>query len=169
MALLFSTNVSHFNHGGCTFLLLWIMPSRFPHNPGAQYLHQQVFQDAMQWSPCTLYPKVKHFRLFEFPCQYFLQFCLLPSCQDISCQFSLLLVGPEQPLPPSNFWWLGVKNPPASTGNVGSILGSGRSPGGGNVNPLQYSCLGIPMDRGAWPASGKMATVHGIAKELDTT
>ena len=47
-----------------------------------------------------------------------------------------------------------VKNPPASAGNVGSILGSGRSPGGGNVNPLQYSCLGIPMDRGAWPASG---------------
>ena len=46
-----------------------------------------------------------------------------------------------------------VKNPPASgrdAGNVGLISGSGRSPGGGNGNPLQYSCLGNPMDRGAW-------------------
>ena len=46
-----------------------------------------------------------------------------------------------------------VKNPPASAGNVrdaGWISGSGRSPRGGNSNPLQYSCLGNPMDRGAW-------------------
>ena len=44
-----------------------------------------------------------------------------------------------------------VKNPPASAGDVrdtGLILGSGRSPGGGNSNPLQYSCLENPMDRG---------------------
>ena len=38
------------------------------------------------------------------------------------------------------------KNPPASAGDVGLIPGSGRSPGGGNGNPLQYSCLGNPMD-----------------------
>ena len=43
-----------------------------------------------------------------------------------------------------------VKNPPANAGDVGSIPGWGRSPGGGNGNPLQYSCLGNPMDRGAW-------------------
>ena len=46
-----------------------------------------------------------------------------------------------------------VKNLPASAGNireVGSIPGSGRSPGGGNGNPLQYFCLENPMDRGAW-------------------
>ena len=43
--------------------------------------------------------------------------------------------------------------------DVGSIPGSGRSPGGGNGNPLQYSCLENPMDRGAW-----QATVHGVAK-----
>jgi len=44
-------------------------------------------------------------------------------------------------------------------GDVGSILGSGRSPGEGNGNPLQYSCLENPMDRGAcW------ATVHGVSK-----
>ena len=49
-----------------------------------------------------------------------------------------------------------VKNPPANEGDTGLIPGSGRSPGEQNVNPLQYSCLGNPMDRGAcW------ATVHG--------
>ena len=60
-----------------------------------------------------------------------------------------------------------VKNPPANAGDSGSIPrreGSGRSPGEGNGNPLQYSCLENPMDRGVW-----WATVHGIAKELDTT
>ena len=56
-----------------------------------------------------------------------------------------------------------VKNPLANVGDPGSILGSGRSPGGGNGNLLQYSCLGNPIDRGAW-----RATVHGVA-ESDTT
>ena len=48
------------------------------------------------------------------------------------------------------------KNPPANAGDirdVGSIPGSGRSPGGGHGNPLQYSCLENPMDRGAWWAA----------------
>ena len=48
-----------------------------------------------------------------------------------------------------------VKNPPANTGDMGSIPGSGRSPGGGNGSPLQYSCLGNTMDRGAWQGSEK--------------
>ena len=55
-----------------------------------------------------------------------------------------------------------VKNPPANsedTRDAGSIPGSGRSPGEGNGNPLQYSCLENPMDRGAW-----RATVHSIAE-----
>ena len=43
--------------------------------------------------------------------------------------------------------------------DLSSIPGLGRSPGEGNGNPLQYSCLGNPMDRGAW-----QATVHGVAK-----
>ena len=42
-----------------------------------------------------------------------------------------------------------VKNPPANEGDVGSVPGSGRSPGVGNGNPLQYSCLGNPMNGGA--------------------
>ena len=47
-----------------------------------------------------------------------------------------------------------------SAGNVGSILGLGRSPGEGNGNPLQYYYLGDAMDRGAWQAA-----IHGVAKE----
>ena len=53
-----------------------------------------------------------------------------------------------------------IKNPPANAGDIGSIPGLGGSPGGGNDNMFQYSCLGNPMDRGAW-----WATVHGVAKE----
>ena len=49
-----------------------------------------------------------------------------------------------------------VKNPPANAGDSGSIPGSGTSPGGGNGNPLQYSCLENPMDRGAWQATQSM-------------
>ena len=55
-----------------------------------------------------------------------------------------------------------VKNLPANAGDVrdvGSIPGLGRSPGVGSGNPLQYSCLEGPVERGAW-----WATVHGIAK-----
>ena len=52
-----------------------------------------------------------------------------------------------------------VKNPLAKARDVGLIPGSGKSPGGGNGNPLPYSCLGDPMDRGAW-----WAAVHGVAK-----
>ena len=57
-----------------------------------------------------------------------------------------------------------VKNPPAKAGDMGLIPVSGRSPGVGNDNPLQYSSLGNPMDRGAW-----WATVHEVAKESDMT
>ena len=60
-----------------------------------------------------------------------------------------------------------VRNPPANTGDMGgsgSIPGPGRSPGEANGNPLQYSCLENPMDRGAW-----WATVRGITEELDMT
>ena len=55
-----------------------------------------------------------------------------------------------------------VKNPPANAGDTrdtGSIPASGRSPGGGHGNPLQHSCLEIPMDRGA-----RRASVHGVTE-----
>ena len=60
-----------------------------------------------------------------------------------------------------------VKNPLASaegTSNTDLIPGLGKSPAEGNGNPLQHSCLGNPMDRGAW-----WAIVHGVAKESDMT
>ena len=61
-------------------------------------------------------------------------------------------------------WWLSSKESTCQAGDMGSIPGSGRFPGEGNGNPLQYSCLRNPMDRRAW-----WATVHWVAKELDTT
>ena len=57
-----------------------------------------------------------------------------------------------------------VKNPPADAGGTGSIPGSGRSPGERNDNPLQYSCLRNPIDRGA-----KQIVLHGVSEESDTT
>ena len=69
--------------------------------------------------------------------------------------FKDIYFDPNKPL-------LVAKNSPANAGDardVGLIPGSGRSPGEGNGNPVQYSCLENPMDRGTW-----LATVHGVAK-----
>ena len=55
------------------------------------------------------------------------------------------------------------KESACSAGDLGSIPGSGRSPGEGNSNPLQYSCLKNPMDREAW-----WAAVNGVAKSMET-
>ena len=63
-------------------------------------------------------------------------------------------------------WWLNGKESAYNAGDAGdpdSIPASGRSPGGGNGNPLQDSCLENPIDRGAW-----WATVYGITKTVDT-
>ena len=57
-----------------------------------------------------------------------------------------------------------VKNLSANAGDTGSIPGLGRSPGEGNGNSFQYSCLGNPMDRRSW-----WATIHGVTKESDMT
>ena len=56
-------------------------------------------------------------------------------------------------------WWLSGKESTCQAGVVGSISGLGRSPGAGNGNPLQFSCLDNSMDRGTW-----QAIVHGVAK-----
>ena len=64
-------------------------------------------------------------------------------------------------------WWLSSKESTCSvgdTGDLGLIPGPGRSPGEGNGNPVQYSCLGNPTDREAWKA-----TVHRVTKESDMT
>ena len=54
---------------------------------------------------------------------------------------------------------LGGKESAFNAGDLGSILGSGRLPGEGNGNPLQYACLENPMDRGDW-----QTRVHGVAR-----
>ena len=56
-------------------------------------------------------------------------------------------------------WWLSGKNPPANAGDTGLVPGSGRSPEGGINNPLQYSCLENPIEKGIGGA-----TVHGVTK-----
>ena len=56
-------------------------------------------------------------------------------------------------------WWLSGKESPASAGDAGSVPELGRSPGEGNGNPLQYYCLGDPLERGAW-----WVIVHGVTK-----
>ena len=82
-------------------------------------------------------------------------------------------MGPPSHLSANSWHWLSAqlanwsvrpdgKESTCNAGDLGSIPGSGRSPGEGHDNPLQYSCLGNSMDRGAW-----WATVHGVA-ESDT-
>ena len=64
-----------------------------------------------------------------------------------------------------------VKNPPANagdTGDMGSIPGSGRSPGIGNGNPLQYSCLGNPMARGAWQVTVQSSRQSDLTEHIRT-
>ena len=61
-----------------------------------------------------------------------------------------------------------IKKSPANAGNTGLIPGSGRAPGERNGNPLQYSCLGNPMDRGAWWATVCVATKENMTEQLTT-
>ena len=68
----------------------------------------------------------------------------------------LCLFGPTRDFPGDSV----VRNPPANAGDVGLIPRLGRSAGEGNGNPLHYSCLWNPMDKGAW-----MAILHGVAKQ----
>ena len=110
----------------------------------------------------------------KFPIQ--LTVCFLKRIVCSTVGVLVLLFGPWKPCLQINIeqLFIGgvpggsvVKNPPANagvTGDAGSIPGSGRSPGGGNGNSLQYSCLENPTDRGAW-----QSTVHGVTRESDMT
>ena len=124
--------------------------------------------DVRGWAICSLSLQGVR-RKFKYVTGDTVTHNLLPVWQFISPQCS------EQEL---EFWgsqaagWasqvaLVVKNPPANAvekRDAGSLPGSGRSPGGGNGNSLQYSCLGNPMDRGAWRATSPWS-----CKESDTT
>ena len=82
---------------------------------------------------------------------------------DQSCSHALLctVLASQEKIKLEGFFFKGseVKASACNGGDLGSIPWSGRSPGEGNGNPLQYSCLENPMDREAW-----WATVHGVAK-----
>ena len=100
-------------------------------------------------------------RLFEahFPADLLFLWAVPPCGQIEEHIYSLL-----GHVPPALSRWgfpggSGVKNPLATAGDAASIPGLGRSPGEGNGNPLQHSCLENPIDRGAW-----QATIHGVAK-----
>ena len=82
--------------------------------------------------------KQAHISFLVFPLARLLIFC------------SFYFIFPDGPV---------VKNPPVNARDSGFIAGLGRPPGEGNGNPLQYSCLENPMDRGAW-----WAMVHRVAK-----
>ena len=81
----------------------------------------------------------------------------------LESSFPLLLQKVKLLLPPFFFFFLEFTCNEGVIGDAGLIPGLERSPGGGHGNPLQYSCLENPMDRGAW-----QATVHGVT-ESDTT
>ena len=96
--------------------------------------------------------------------------CLSEFLFNISCYLRMTLmvridlgvpIGPE--LRRTSLVAQVVKSSPASAGDLGSICGSRRSPGEGSDNPLQYSCLENPTDRGA-----RRATFHVVTKELGT-
>ena len=141
-------------------------------------------REAQDCGPCLTYSQTPHFPIFKSClCCFSLIIPLSPA--NLPCSNSTHLSVPSQKhfrrtlqfhgksfflvaliSPPLNF--LGfpggsvVKNPPANigdSGDMGSIPGSGRSSVEGNGNPLQYSCLEYPMDRGDWSA-----TVHDVAK-----
>ena len=87
----------------------------------------------------------------------------VPSCSTSICLSSIgFWVASNQIwvlLELQHLLWLNGKEPACQAWDEDSIPGSGRSPGEGNGNPLQYSCLGNPTDRGAW-----WAAIHGVAK-----
>ena len=84
-------------------------------------------------------------------CWVNLNFCTYIGCQNTDSHEKLWASLVAQ--------WQRIGVPMQETQDLGSIHGPGRSPGEGNGDPLQYSCLGSPMDRGAW-----QATVHGVTK-----
>ena len=92
-------------------------------------------------------------------CGWWLMNCRHQESWDLSCDLVICPVCWQLELCMGFLGGSVMKNPPASAGNLGPIPELGRSPGEGNGNPLQYSCLGNPIDRGAW-----QATVRGVAK-----
>ena len=129
---------------GSLSLLQWMFPIQ-ESNWGLLHCRQILYQLRYQGSPIFLRIRV---------------FCK---------ESALLIRWPEHwsfSISPSNVSLVAqmVKNLPANARDMSLNPGSGRSPGEGNGNPLQYSCPGNPMNRGAW-----WTTVHGVTQESDMT
>ena len=95
----------------------------------------------------------------DMPCVKQVRLPALWFCSDLIWHMAEALSGVYTDLPMDFPGGSDGKASAYNTGDLGSIPGLGRSPGEGNGNPLQYSCLENPMDGGAW-----WATVHGVAK-----
>ena len=107
-------------------------------------------------------------RFSTFISQYML--LLYQSCSSSESKEQHVLTVRQKEVKASSLYWVSVYMGIiaylllCSAEDMGLIPGLGRCPGEGNGNPLQYSCLGNPMDRGTW-----QGTVHGVSKELDMT
>ena len=113
----------------------------------------KISQPPASWNlPCISAVDVKYIWLFEkLGCSW------SPDIHNRLVRFSASLMYSELLLRASQVA-LVVKNLPANAGDArdaGSVPGLGRSPGGGHGNPLQFSCLGNPMDKGAWQATAR--------------
>ena len=105
-------------------------------------------------------------KFFKFDVVPFAYFCFYFPCLRRQSQKILLRAMSKSILPRFSSrvlpWWLSSKESACNAGDPGSIPGLGRSPGEGNGDPLQYSCLENPMDRGAWwaPVCGSQRVGH---------
>ena len=157
--------------GRCGDLLIWRAPKpSLPTYPSGEVrLFLWSLLGLIVWAPVCepteniILLKLNHYCKFFFLLLHFSVLTQQLLSSDyiffLSIVFCILSLGIwHQGLP----WWLSSNDLPANAGDACLISGSGMSPGGGNDNPLQYSCLENPTDRGAW-----WATVHGVAKESD--
>ena len=129
----------------------------YSHVPVASPCHGHAHSVPFPWNAPLHLCKCRFYQFAKTKIRFHLFYEVITSFSELSWPFRVLRI------------WLGfpggsaVKNP-AKAEDSGSISGLRRSPGEGNGNPLQYFCLGNPTVRGSW-----QATIHGVAKELDTT
>ena len=124
--------------------LLWTLGHMYLFKLGSLFLESFYLHEVLSWE-CHLFlpPKV----------------LLMAAASTSECCLVLLFQSGEMAVFKLYPWWLRQKESPCNTRDTDSIPVSGRSPGKGNGNPLQYPCLENPMDRGTW-----WATIHGVAK-----
>ena len=168
----------------------WMFQSLNRKHPGKKWQNQDSNSGLPDSSMRVIYTKLAQPRLLWFQILIFLVTPWVPKhlclCSRCSLCWGFFLC-PSYPdscpwkspftwsfLDPSEFivlyisvslpWWLSGEEPTCKAGDAGLIPGSERSPGEGNGNSLQYSCLENPMDREDW-----LATIHGVSKESNVT